>query len=63
MRGRRLRLALGTEQRTLTYVLSAICLIVSMTFVYRSFYGMRIGSEADREVVSNVEGERAIVEK
>jgi K(+)-stimulated pyrophosphate-energized sodium pump len=58
-----LAVALGTEQRTLTYVLSAICLIVSMTFVYRSFYGMRIGSEADREVVTTVEGERAIVEK
>jgi K(+)-stimulated pyrophosphate-energized sodium pump len=26
----------------LTLVLSAICLAVSMFFVYRSFYGMRI---------------------
>jgi K(+)-stimulated pyrophosphate-energized sodium pump len=30
---------------TLTYVLSAIFLLISMVFVYRSFYGMRIESE------------------
>ena len=28
----------------LTYVLSAVFFVISMIFVYRSFYGMRIGS-------------------
>ncbi len=32
----------------LTRVLSAIFFLISMIFVYRSFYGMRIGSEVDR---------------
>ncbi|HEX7193015.1 MAG TPA: sodium-translocating pyrophosphatase [Thermoanaerobaculia bacterium] len=31
-------------QETLTHVLSAVFLVISMIFVYRSFYGMRIGS-------------------
>ncbi len=30
---------------TLTYILSAVFLAVSMFFVYRSFYGMRIETE------------------
>ncbi len=30
----------------LTRVLSAVFLLIAMTFVYRSFYGMRIGAEA-----------------
>jgi len=58
-----LAVALGAEQRTLTYFLSAICLIVSMTFVYRSFYGMRIGAEAEGREVAGIERERATVEK
>jgi K(+)-stimulated pyrophosphate-energized sodium pump len=33
-------------QVVLTRVLSAIFLIIAMVFVYRSFYGMRIGAEA-----------------
>lgn len=34
-------------QETLTHILSAIFLIISMVFVYRSFYGMRIQVEAE----------------
>jgi K(+)-stimulated pyrophosphate-energized sodium pump len=34
-------------QGTLTRVLSAIFLLIAMFFVYRSFYGMRIGSHAE----------------
>jgi hypothetical protein len=30
-------------------VLAAIFLLISMSFVYRSFYGMRIGTLADRK--------------
>jgi hypothetical protein len=30
----------------LTRILSAVFLAVAMFFVYRSFYGMRIGNEA-----------------
>src|SRR5204863_408296 len=40
-----LAVALGTDQRALTYVLSAAFLAVALFFVYRSFYGMRIGAE------------------
>jgi len=36
-------------QETLTRVLSVIFLLVSMIFVYRSFYGMRIQVEAETE--------------
>jgi K(+)-stimulated pyrophosphate-energized sodium pump len=39
---------------TLTHILAAIFFIISMVFVYRSFYGMRIGTEvakADRDEV------------
>ncbi len=35
----------ASQGSTLTYVLSAIFLLISMVFVYRSFYGMRIESE------------------
>jgi K(+)-stimulated pyrophosphate-energized sodium pump len=36
---------------TLTYALSAIFFAISLFFVYRSFYGMRIGdAESDRPV-------------
>ena len=38
-----LAVALGRDQRPLTYILSAVFMAVSMFFVYRSFYGMRIG--------------------
>jgi K(+)-stimulated pyrophosphate-energized sodium pump len=33
-----------TNGSTLTHVLAAIFFAVSMCFVYRSFYGMRIGA-------------------
>lgn len=39
-------------QENLTHILSAIFFIISMVFVYRSFYGMRIGSvEPERRAV------------
>jgi K(+)-stimulated pyrophosphate-energized sodium pump len=40
-----LAVALGRNQRPLTYILSGVFMLISMFFVYRSFYGMRIGSE------------------
>jgi K(+)-stimulated pyrophosphate-energized sodium pump len=40
-------------QQTITRVLSAVFLLISMVFVYRSFYGMRIGTEvAQREAAA-----------
>src|SRR6478672_9929338 len=36
-------------QETLTRTLSAVFLVISMVFVYRSFYGMRIGSAGATE--------------
>ncbi len=33
---------------TLTNVLSLVFFLVSLSFVYRSFYGMRIGAEVKR---------------
>lgn len=36
---------------TLSYILAAVFLVLSMTFVYRSFYGMRIGTD-EKESVS-----------
>jgi len=33
-------------QGTLTLILSAVFLLIAMVFVYRSFYGMRIGTAA-----------------
>ncbi len=35
-----------SQGSTLAHILAAAFLVVSLTFVYRSFYGMRIGSEA-----------------
>jgi len=36
----------ASQGSTLAHILSAIFFLVSLTFVYRSFYGMRIGSDA-----------------
>jgi len=36
----------ASQGDTLTHILAAIFFLVSITFVYRSFYGMRIGSDA-----------------
>jgi len=36
-------------QEGLTRALSAVFLVISMVFVYRSFYGMRIGSAGATE--------------
>jgi K(+)-stimulated pyrophosphate-energized sodium pump len=38
----------------ITHVLAAVFFIVSMFFVYRSFYGMRIGSEKAKVEASEV---------
>ena len=39
-------LAVGISNRSLTYVLAAVFFLVSVTFVWRSFYAMRIKTEA-----------------
>ena len=44
-----LAVALGADQRALTFVLSGVCLVIALFFVYRSFYGMRIGAEEGAE--------------
>ena len=40
-----LAVSLAEKGTTLTHILALIFFLVSVTFVYRSFYGMRIGSE------------------
>jgi K(+)-stimulated pyrophosphate-energized sodium pump len=40
-------------QGTLTRILSAVFLLVAMFFVYRSFYGMRIGNSSDERAHSH----------
>jgi len=40
-----LAVSLAEKGSTLTHILALIFFLVSVTFVYRSFYGMRIGSE------------------
>jgi K(+)-stimulated pyrophosphate-energized sodium pump len=39
-----LAVSLTSRNAVLTHILAAIFLLISMSFVYRSFYGMRIGS-------------------
>ncbi len=39
-----LAVSLTAHSAMLTHVLAAIFLLISMSFVYRSFYGMRIGT-------------------
>jgi K(+)-stimulated pyrophosphate-energized sodium pump len=41
-----LAVQIGEKNPTLTLILSAVFLLISMFFVYRSFYGMRIGTSA-----------------
>jgi K(+)-stimulated pyrophosphate-energized sodium pump len=43
-----LAVSLASKNATLTRVLALIFFLISFFFVYRSFYGMRIGSEANR---------------
>jgi K(+)-stimulated pyrophosphate-energized sodium pump len=33
----------NSNGQTICHVLAAVCLVIAMFFVYRSFYGMRIG--------------------
>jgi len=40
-----LAVSLAEKGTTLTHVLALVFFLISVTFVYRSFYGMRIGSE------------------
>jgi len=44
-----LAVKLSAGSPMLTHVLAAIFFIISFFFVYRSFYGMRIGSSEPRE--------------
>jgi K(+)-stimulated pyrophosphate-energized sodium pump len=46
-----LAVELSTKSTTLTRVLALIFFLISFFFVYRSFYGMRIGVEARRQEV------------
>ena len=36
----------ASQGNGLTHILAAVFFFISLTFVYRSFYGMRIGAEA-----------------
>ncbi|HKW16586.1 MAG TPA: sodium-translocating pyrophosphatase [Terriglobales bacterium] len=47
-----LAVELATKSTTLTRVLALIFFLISFYFVYRSFYGMRIGVEARRQEVT-----------
>ena len=47
-------------QQGLTRILSVVFFIISMIFVYRSFYGMRIGAEQGR-AVATVNAPRSLV--
>jgi K(+)-stimulated pyrophosphate-energized sodium pump len=58
-----LAVAVGRDQRPLTYMLSAAFLIVSMFFVYRSFYGMRIGSAEEEAVERSLAGKESLAAK
>jgi len=44
-----LAVSLASKNETLTRVLALIFFLISFFFVYRSFYGMRIGSEVRRQ--------------
>jgi K(+)-stimulated pyrophosphate-energized sodium pump len=44
-----LAVSLTSRNAMLTHVLAVIFLAISMSFVYRSFYGMRIGALANRK--------------
>ncbi len=44
-----LAVSLTSRNAVLTHVLAAVFLLISMSFVYRSFYGMRIGTIAARK--------------
>ena len=44
-----LAVELTTKSGTLTNVLALIFFLISFAFVYRSFYGMRIASEIQRQ--------------
>jgi K(+)-stimulated pyrophosphate-energized sodium pump len=44
-----LAVSLASKNETLTRVLALIFFVISFFFVYRSFYGMRIGSEVRRQ--------------
>jgi K(+)-stimulated pyrophosphate-energized sodium pump len=49
-----LAVELASKNNTLTQVLALVFFLVSFFFVYRSFYGMRIGVEAKRQEVRAV---------
>jgi len=44
-----LAVELASKNSTLTHVLALVFFIISFAFVYRSFYGMRIGTEVKRQ--------------
>jgi K(+)-stimulated pyrophosphate-energized sodium pump len=38
----------ASQGNGLTHILAAVFFVISLAFVYRSFYGMRIGAEVKR---------------
>ena len=52
-------LALNIKDKTLTYGLSVGLFVLSMFFVYRSFYGMRIGGGSDQAAQKKAEAAEA----
>jgi K(+)-stimulated pyrophosphate-energized sodium pump len=44
-----LAVSLSAKNSTLTRVLALVFFLISFAFVYRSFYGMRIGAEIKRQ--------------
>jgi K(+)-stimulated pyrophosphate-energized sodium pump len=45
-------------ERTTSFVLAGVCFAVSMVFVWRSFYGMRIGTESAKAIKAEPVGAR-----
>jgi len=46
-----LAVELASKNNTLTRILALVFFLVSFFFVYRSFYGMRIGAQLKREEI------------
>jgi len=44
-----LAVELASKNSTLTHILALVFFVISFAFVYRSFYGMRIGTEVKRQ--------------
>jgi K(+)-stimulated pyrophosphate-energized sodium pump len=54
-----LAVELASKNSTLTHVLALVFFLVSFAFVYRSFYGMRIGAEVKRQEAAAADQSRS----